>query len=182
MSLKGSAGRGFRPTTQLAKGSIFDSLYGEVQGSVLLDLFSGSGGLAIEALSRGARRAVMVEKDSGALKAIRDNLDKCGFEDEEALVVRSDAVKFLRDAFEKGLEYDIIVADPPYGRGLAEEVLRIISAEEKRLCRIFIVETDREIEEIPGSSMERYKVKNFGRTRLSYFRYREMPQGRRDEQ
>ncbi len=172
--LQGAAGKDFRPTTQLAKGAIFNSLYGEVQGSVILDLFAGSGGLGIEGLSRGAEKAVFVESDSRAVKALKANLAKCGFDSEEAAAVKMDAIRFLRRAIEQGSKYDIIVADPPYQSDLAQKVLNLISTFSGRFCRILILETDQELEEMPESSMERYKVRNFGQTCLNYFRYRKL--------
>ena len=93
-ALRGGHGPHFRPTAQVVKGSVFDTLYGRVQEAAVLDLFAGSGSLGIEALSRGASRAVFVEQDSKILRALRTNLDRCKVAD-QAEVIRGDAMKFL---------------------------------------------------------------------------------------
>jgi len=172
--LDGAGGKDFRPTTQLAKGAIFNSLYGEVQGSVILDLFAGSGGLGIEGLSRGAKKAVFVENDGRAVKVLKENLAKCGFERDEAVVFKIDAIRFLKREIEKKRKYDIIVADPPYSGDMAQQVIDLLSRFGEEFCRILILEADRELKEVPESSLERYKVRNFGQTRLNYFRYRKV--------
>lgn len=83
----------------------------------VLDLFAGSGGLGLETLSRGARHATFVERGGPALRTLRSNIGKLGAEAETS-VVRGDALAFA-DKVERG-EYEIVLADPPYGSGEAE--------------------------------------------------------------
>jgi 16S rRNA (guanine966-N2)-methyltransferase len=85
-----------------------------VEDAVVLDLFAGTGALAIEALSRGAQRAVLVERDLRALKALRANLAELGLRSEQAEVRRAEAVAVLRDARARGETYDLVFVDPPY--------------------------------------------------------------------
>src|SRR4030042_3138228 len=75
-----------RPTSDRVKESIFNILGGEVEGKVILDLFAGTGNLGIEALSRGARRAIFVEKGKDALKVIHRNLLQCGLMDQSEII------------------------------------------------------------------------------------------------
>ncbi|WP_040227937.1 16S rRNA (guanine(966)-N(2))-methyltransferase RsmD [Bhargavaea cecembensis] len=123
--LKSVTGTGTRPTSDKVKESLFNMIGPYFTGGVVLDLFGGSGGLAIEALSRGMDRAVIVEKDGRALSAIRDNLEKCRFTG-RAELFRSDAARAVQATIRKGGAFDLVFLDPPYARdtyyGLAGEL------------------------------------------------------------
>jgi 16S rRNA (guanine966-N2)-methyltransferase len=106
--LSAPAGRATRPTSDRVREALF-SMLGTVEGARVLDLFAGSGALGIEALSRGAESAVFVDRQPGAVAAIRRNLSALGLEG--AAVHRRDAVAFLDAA---GETYDLIFVDPPY--------------------------------------------------------------------
>lgn len=116
-------GLGTRPTSERAREAIFDILQGVVEGSAVLDLFAGSGAMAIEALSRGARRAVLVETDPSACAAIALNIESLDLVD-RAVLVRGDVGRFLSDKPPTGA-FDLLFADPPYriGAASAEEVM-----------------------------------------------------------
>jgi len=101
------APRGVRPTTERVREAIF-SILGDVAGARVLDLFCGSGALAIEALSRGASEATLV--DTGPATA-RRNLESLGLV-QRARTVRSDAARFLRRA--EASSFDLVLCDPPY--------------------------------------------------------------------
>jgi 16S rRNA (guanine966-N2)-methyltransferase len=98
---------GIRPTTGRAREAIF-SMLGSVEGARVLDLYSGSGALGIEALSRGAAQAVLVDTKPAATRRNVDDLSL----GENARVVRADAVRFLKRA-EPG-SFDLVLCDPPY--------------------------------------------------------------------
>lgn len=115
--LKAPAGRTTRPTADKVKEAIFDLLRLELNGCLVLDLFAGSGALGIEALSRGAKRAVFVEKDRVALRFLEANLEACSMWD-RAEVVKADAIRFLRRG-SRGTRFGLVLADPPYEKGLA---------------------------------------------------------------
>ena len=100
-------GAKLRPTTERVREAVF-SILGDVSGTRVLDLFCGTGALAIEALSRGATEATLVDTHPAAA---RKNLEALEFTD-RARAVRSDAIRFLRRA-EQG-SYDLILCDPPY--------------------------------------------------------------------
>jgi 16S rRNA (guanine(966)-N(2))-methyltransferase RsmD len=101
-----------RPTTDRLKEALFSSLGHRVDGAVVLDLYAGSGALAIEALSRGAARAVLVDRDRAADSAIATNLGATGFDD-VATFVRAPVATFLRDDEPRG-PFDVVFLDPPY--------------------------------------------------------------------
>lgn len=123
-NIKAPRGRTLRPSTDRVREALFDLVGPSGPGELVLDLFSGTGALAIEALSRGAKRAVLVEKDPKVIGLINQNLDSCGFSD-HAGIVRSDAVRFLQGSSAKQ-RFDLILMDPPYGFGLVEKCLEII--------------------------------------------------------
>lgn len=99
-----------RPATDRLRESLFAQLGARCEGAVTLDLFAGSGALGIEALSRGAARCTFVERDAGAVEAIRRNLESTRFA-ERATVARGDVAAFLRATTE---EFDLVFCDPPY--------------------------------------------------------------------
>jgi 16S rRNA (guanine966-N2)-methyltransferase len=111
--LRAPRGRATRPTAERVREALFATL-GELHGEVVLDLFAGTGALAIEALSRGAARAVLVERDARALAALGANLAGLGLGPQEAEVRRADALRALRTARERAETYDLVFVDPPY--------------------------------------------------------------------
>jgi 16S rRNA (guanine966-N2)-methyltransferase len=113
-------GLGVRPTSDRVREALF-SILGDVGGMRVLDLFAGSGALAIEALSRGASTAVLVDSSAAAVAAIRRNLAALGLDAE----VRSQrALHFLERARNSGPQYDLVFLDPPYrhASGLGPEL------------------------------------------------------------
>ena len=113
-----------RPTTDRIKETLFNILQPDVPGAAFLDLFSGSGAIGIEALSRGAKEAVLVEQDKDALACIRTNLKATRFE-AEAQVKAGDVLSVLRTL--QHTPFDLIFMDPPYGLLWEKKVLEILS-------------------------------------------------------
>ncbi|HWF33747.1 MAG TPA: 16S rRNA (guanine(966)-N(2))-methyltransferase RsmD [Solirubrobacteraceae bacterium] len=108
--LSAPRGRATRPTSDRVREAVF-SILGDVSGLSVLDLYAGSGALAIEALSRGAVSATLVDSAPAAIAAIRRNLTALGV---EAEVRRGDARTFLRAASRSAPQYDLVFLDPPY--------------------------------------------------------------------
>ncbi len=104
-----------RPTKDMVREAMFSALDARnaIVDATVLDLYAGSGALGIEALSRGAARAVFVERDREAARAIAANLKLLRFED-RARLVQSDVARFLADAPPAEAPFDLVVADPPY--------------------------------------------------------------------
>ncbi len=112
-----------RPTTDRIKETLFNMLQADVSGCRFLDLFAGSGAIGIEALSRGARECVFVEKNKKAVECIRENLAFTHLED-GAKLLECDALTAigrLEDA--SGEVFDLIFMDPPYRQGLERELM-----------------------------------------------------------
>ncbi|MGN1146806.1 MAG: 16S rRNA (guanine(966)-N(2))-methyltransferase RsmD [Lachnospiraceae bacterium] len=124
LPLKSPAGQDTRPTTDRIKETLFNMLQPYTQGSVFVDIFSGSGAIGIEALSRGAKKAYFIENAAPAISCIQDNLQFTRFTD-RAVVFKQDAVSALHNIFEK--EVDIIFMDPPYEQGLEKQVLSALN-------------------------------------------------------
>lgn len=126
--LKAPTGRNIRPTADRVRESIFNLLGpGSFQGLVL-DLFSGTGALGIEALSRGAQQAVFVEKDHRAASLIRENLALCGFEERARLLIKN--VRGFLEEVDHQAPFSLVLMDPPYGQGLIEVSLALLTAQE----------------------------------------------------
>jgi 16S rRNA (guanine966-N2)-methyltransferase len=120
--LQAPAGAATRPTSDRVREALFSILGERVAGARVLDLYAGSGGLGIEALSRGAAEATFVDSAPAAVRAIRANLEALGA---DAEVRRADAGRFLRSASGEGRHYDLVFLDPPYR--LAERLGRELS-------------------------------------------------------
>lgn len=123
VQLKTPEGLDTRPTTDRVKEALFSIIQFEIPGTAVLDLFGGTGQLGIEALSRGAARAVFVDAGDAACKLIKENLRRTKLE-KEGTVVRSDYLQYLRTTREK---FQIILLDPPYAEVFLENSLKCIT-------------------------------------------------------
>jgi 16S rRNA (guanine966-N2)-methyltransferase len=117
-------GSATRPTSDRVREALFQRL-GPLDDANVLDLFAGSGALALEALSRGAAHATLVDSATAAIKAIAANVAALGLTAEQAEVRRQDVRAFLRSARAARREYDLVLLDPPYR--LAAELGRELS-------------------------------------------------------
>lgn len=171
--LTAPTGRDTRPTGDRVKEALFSSL-GRLHGAVVLDLYAGSGALALEALSRGASRAVLVEQDPKALQAIAANLATTGLAD-RATVVRGDAVRFCTAP--RGGPFDLVLLDPPYDEPQEALFARL---EDLRAAGglasdayIAVERSVREPDPDPPAWLAREGARTYGDTMLRYFRYRQ---------
>ncbi len=111
--MKAVPGKTTRPTTDKVKEAIFNMIGPYFDGGNGLDLFAGSGGLGIEALSRGLEKMIFIDHDPKAIQVIRENIKACQFE-EKAEVYRNDADRALRALIKRGIRFDYLFLDPPY--------------------------------------------------------------------
>jgi 16S rRNA (guanine966-N2)-methyltransferase len=111
--LKPVPGRTTRPTTDKVKESIFNMIGPFFDGGLGLDLYSGSGGLGLEGLSRGLDKVIFVDRDPKAIGRVKWNISQCGFH-EKAEVYRNNAQLALKAVMKRGLQFRIIFLDPPY--------------------------------------------------------------------
>ena len=113
--LKVPKGLAVRPTPDLVKQAVFNSLGERVQGARVLELFAGTGALSLECLSRGAASAVTVEKSPRHAEVLRQNVVAAGFSAEQMQVRTQDVFAALTQLREGNARFDLILADPPYG-------------------------------------------------------------------
>lgn len=123
--LKAVPGNSTRPTTDKVKEAVFNMIGPFFDNGLCLDLFAGSGGLGIEALSRGMERAIFVDQDGKAIRTIHNNLKTCQLEP-QAEVYRNDAFRALRAIIKRNIAFDAIFLDPPYNKYEMETLLGII--------------------------------------------------------
>lgn len=131
-----------RPTTDKVKEAVFSAIQFELQGTYVLDLFAGSGQMGIEAISRGASRAVFVDNSHKAIRCINDNIRSVGFERQSEVINRDsyDYIKLTRNTF------DIIILDPPYRHSHIDNILPF-AAKKVRDGGIVICEYESEADE-----------------------------------
>jgi 16S rRNA (guanine966-N2)-methyltransferase len=160
----GTRGGGVRPTSSKVADALFNSLAARVEDARVLDLFAGTGRLGIEALSRGAREAVFVERDARTAGVIRDNLAAAGVAAHGA-VRRGNALTEVAALAAAGRQFDLIILDPPYGRGLQREALQRVAATSVLAPGGLIIAEGHwrdEPGEIPG--LERVRSSRYGET------------------
>ena len=157
-------GMDIRPTADQVKESIFNILQGDVEGRACLDLFSGTGQMGIEALSRGAKSCVFVDQSRMAVKLTKENLEKTKLSGD---VFQGDSLRFL----ESREQYDLIFVDPPYQAGLYPEVLKRIKDFDKlHTGGIIVVESSADFEpETPGLPIVKLKSYKYGKIRVTTF-------------
>ena len=157
-----------RPTPERVKEGLFSAIQFDIEGRRVLDLFAGCGQLGIEALSRGANRAVFIDAREDACKIIRENIRRTKFEN-QARVIRSDYLEYLRRCKEK---FDIILLDPPYAEVFLENALKSIT-EIDILQSGGIIIAERPIEKellLDFEGFTRSKDYKYGKTLLTIYR------------
>ena len=156
-----------RPTSDRVRENVFNIVAPWVEGARVLDLYAGSGAMGLEALSRGAERAVFVESDPEAVRAIERNLDKLGLTG--ARVVRGDALTGLGQEAGAGRKYDLVLADPPYTMTDYQPLSRYLSgvlADDGLLVFETAAKTEPELPELAVRTSRKY-----GSTRVTVFEH-----------
>ncbi|WP_289355023.1 16S rRNA (guanine(966)-N(2))-methyltransferase RsmD [Paenibacillus sp. S-12] len=121
-SLKPVPGMGTRPTTDKVKEALFSMIGPYFDGGYVLDLFAGTGGLGIEALSRGAGQGIFVDKDPKAVEVVKHNVQTAGVANRSE-VYRNDAKRALKALAKRDIAFELIFLDPPYRLKDADELL-----------------------------------------------------------
>ncbi|MGE5652660.1 MAG: 16S rRNA (guanine(966)-N(2))-methyltransferase RsmD [Bacillota bacterium] len=167
--LKAPAGLATRPTSDKVKGALFNILAPRLAGSYVLDLFAGTGALSIEALSRGAAGAVLVESSRNAQRVITSNLEICRLSS-QAQLVGGEVAKIIPQLKPASL-INIVFMDPPYHQGLVEQTLAILGTVTYLEPRVVVVAEHHRQEPIPEriGGFVRNRVVTHGDTSLSFF-------------
>lgn len=164
-------GQDTRPTSDRVKESLFNIISKKIYSARVLDLFSGTGNLGLESISRGAEACTFVEKNNNTYKILSMNIEKLGFISNSELY-KGDAFDVLETLRKNNRKYDIIFLDPPYSMGLVEKSIKRIS-ELMLLDKngIIISECD-EKDSVPESiyNIKIYRVEKYGRTKIYFWR------------
>lgn len=120
-------GDGVRPTSDKVKEAMFSIIQFDLPGAEVLDLFAGSGQLGIEAISRGAKHCVFVDKSKESIGVVKENVESCKISS-QARILNYDALDYLKMASKS---FDIAFLDPPYEKGLIEEALPMLETKIK---------------------------------------------------
>ncbi len=123
--LKSARAPGLRPTSDRVREAVFSVLGADVEGARVLDLYAGTGALGLEALSRGAVRACLVERDRRVAAVLEANVESLGVHD-AATIVRADALDYCRRMDDSTDVFDVVFCDPPYAASL-EPVWRVLA-------------------------------------------------------
>ena len=117
-----------RPTTDKVKEAIFSAIQFELEGRHFLDLFAGCGQMGIEALSRGCSTATFIDRSKASIKVIERNLSVTNLK-QFARVYTADSLNFIKTTTD---EYDIVFLDPPYNKGILQEIMPLIAQRMKK--------------------------------------------------
>ncbi|MBR3153144.1 MAG: 16S rRNA (guanine(966)-N(2))-methyltransferase RsmD [Clostridia bacterium] len=172
-NLKTLDGLSTRPTLDRVKEPLFSIINDRIDDSIVLDLFSGSGALGLESLSRGAKKAIFCDNSKDANKIIMQNIEKTRTKD-KSIVYLSDFRDALHQVKDSGLKPDIVFLDPPYESNWIIEALKLII--ELKICNdnsIIIAETDdidRVRSDISRLNIEVSDIRKYGRVYLIFLK------------
>lgn len=155
-------GQETRPTAERVKEAIFSMIQFDIEGRKVLDLFAGSGQMGLEAVSRGAEHAVMVDRSKNAIKIIESNASKTKLAS-QCSIVNADSIDFIKR--NHGKKFDVIFIDPPYASGLyAPVLLELKKADMLKSTSLIICENDYEGLISENKDLENiYKIKKMSK-------------------
>ena len=159
-----------RPTTDRVKESLFSMIAPNIGDAVVLDLFSGTGNLALEAISRGAKRAVMIESDKDALRVIIQNVNNLEF-DNQCRAYKNETLRALEILGKKREKFTLIFLDPPYKDNVCTKVIEKIDSVGVLAEGGLIVAEHHILEDMPETIGEFQKVdeRRYGKKELSFY-------------
>ncbi|MBL0388844.1 16S rRNA (guanine(966)-N(2))-methyltransferase RsmD [Tumebacillus sp. ITR2] len=165
-------GQNTRPTTDKVKESMFNIIGPYFEGGTALDLFAGTGGLGLEALSRGIEKAVFVDADIKAFSVVRENVRTLGLSQARAEVYKNDARRALDALAARGMKFDLVFLDPPYKlTGLYEEL--ILKMQEHNLLepRAYVIAEHAADVQLPDSygNLVRWRHVTYGEIGISFY-------------
>lgn len=169
IKLKTPKGLKVRPTGDRVKESLFSILADTVANARVADIFSGTGNLGLEALSRGAASAVFVDSASASIALIRENAGLTGLAD-RAEIIRADALAAIDRLAAQGRKFDLVFCDPPYNRGLAAAALTRLDAGRPLSSGAIVVIEHSRHEEVPGNlkHLALKRTERYGDTQVSF--------------
>ena len=168
LKLKAPEGLSTRPTTDRIKESLFNIISADLYDCRFLDLFSGSGAIGTEALSRGAECAVMVDADFKSINIINDNVKAARVQD-RAEVIKGDVVSAIKKLGLRGDKFDIIFMDPPYNKGLVQTTVQAIANADILCDDGFIIAEQSQEDDLPDiNGLDIFRVKDYKVTKMTF--------------
>ncbi len=158
-----------RPTTDRVKETVFNKWMGGLEDALVLDLFSGTGSLGLEALSRGARAIHFVEQNLKSIAILKKNIDLLKLTDDEYVIYKQDVLAYLKKY--QGPAYQYILVDPPFTEKMAHDVMQALDASQcfDGNTLIAIESQKKERMDDSYSNLHRYHVNDYGDKLLSFF-------------
>ncbi len=163
------SGDDVRPTTDKVKEAVFSAIQFDIEGRSFLDLFAGSGQMGIEALSRGAKSAVFVDKSRKSVDIVRKNLNTAGFYD-KAKVFHADSLTFIDSITEM---FDIVYLDPPFGTGLLQKALPKIAEKVKKTGVIIAENEENDVILHKYGEFMLDRQKHYGKIKITMYRHKD---------
>jgi 16S rRNA (guanine966-N2)-methyltransferase len=166
-------GLDIRPTADKVKGAIFNLIGQDLADFEVLDLFAGTGGLGIEALSRGARHCVFVDHALQAIRQVQKNIDLCKYE-AQGTIVRQDLSRGLpQGPAIRNRRFNLVFLDPPYGKGLVENLLEEMSKQTVLYTGALLVAESSKRDLLPEQlgPIRMIKFKSYGDTKITIFEH-----------
>lgn len=165
-------GKGTRPTTDKVKESIFNMIGPYFEGGIALDLYAGTGGLGIEALSRGIERTIFIDIEQKAISVIKQNLASLNLT-EQAEVYRNDSDRALKVLAKRDVQFALVFLDPPYAKQKLEAEIRLLQDLNLLAPGARIVtehDTEFSLQETIGSCIQERSV-SYGDTTISIYQF-----------
>lgn len=157
-----------RPTSSKVREALFNIIMSRVSDCVFVDLFAGSGAVGLEALSRGARFVIFIEKDVRACGIIKQNIKNLGIDENKTLIICDDAISGLKKLEKKRYSFDIIFIDPPYYKKMIKPCLSFLKSSAQMSSDAIIILQYSKDEIISTKDFIVNKEKKYGRTFLSF--------------
>lgn len=159
-----------RPTSDRVKEALFNIIQYKIDGSIILDLFAGTGNLGLEAVSRGAQRCVFIEHNRNTYKILLRNIEYLGFNGKSE-AYNQDAFTALKILARREEKYDIIFLDPPYGKGYIEKAIELISHFDLLSDEGIIASEHDKTDELPEKVglLKVYRSERYGRTKITFW-------------
>lgn len=164
-----------RPTTDRVKEALFNKIQFEIDGSYVLDLFSGTGNLGLEAISRGAEKVIFVDEHPKSIEILRKNIEKLKVEKDKYEIVNLDVFRYVKKGTSR--KFDFIFADPPFTQKIAHDVMESLAKSNLYGAETFISIESQKKEKMEDDyvTLTRFDLRDYGDKVLSFFRKKETP-------
>ena len=164
-----------RPTTDRVKEAMFSKIQFELEGAYVVDLFSGTGNLGLEAISRGAEKVIFVDEHPKSIEILRKNIEKLKVEKDKYEIFNLDAFRYIKKGTTR--KFDFIFVDPPFTQKIAHDVMDALAKSNLYGPDTFISIESHKKEKMEDDyvTLTRFDLRDYGDKVLSFFRKKEIP-------